>query len=455
MVVNEMDPGLQVQGFVAAFDLLMGNSEGSALHGDGFNLSFVPAAEIPQDVLPRAFQGTGSGLRIAFVTYNHQAVTNTDLTVQVSLHGQLLGVYPAPYLNTGTNFEHVILTAHPNGYVDLVYGGHVVFTNLFCFTPTQGQFCLAADSQVTVFVGDSIDLMWLQHLSISTTIAANLSLASASPLGGSAAPNSPVQIQVQNQTTSLAPGTMSLRIDGNAVPASALTATPSGSLTTVTYQPPSVFAPNATVAVDWTYQDSGQPPNSYTNSYSFTTYPYVTLPASYSVSADSVSRSDGDAYYIYLYQSASPFNESLAVAEQAVSGAIANSADLSGSPNDDGGFNWPATGSINFSTAGTPGEFLGADNGSGGTFFPNLSLASYYAVEVLTFLQLDPGTYTFGVDTVSNFVQGTGIPGEAGFKLSAGSSPRDFLAPRIASFDNSYPEGNSEFSLVVTNTGLY
>ena len=68
---------------------------------------------------------------------------------------------------------------------------------------------------------------------------------------------------------------------------------------------------------------------------------------------------------------------------------------------------------------------------------------------------MNPGTYTFGVDTVSNYVQGTGIPTEAGFKITAGPSPRDVLAPAIASFDNAYPEGNSEFSFVVTTAGLY
>ena len=74
-VVDEVDPGLQVESFVASFDLLMGNN-GSALHGNGFSISFVPAAEVPQAEFPRPYLGTGSGLKIAFVTYNHQVVTN-------------------------------------------------------------------------------------------------------------------------------------------------------------------------------------------------------------------------------------------------------------------------------------------------------------------------------------------------------------------------------------------
>src|SRR5260370_38910824 len=139
----------------------MGNACGGAIHGDGFSLSFVPGSGVPQATFSRPYLGTGSGLTIAFVTYDHQEVTNTDLSVQVSYNNQLLGYYSAPYINTGTNFVHVTITAHTNGNVDLIYGTHTVFSNLYCFAPTQRQFCLAADSQVQVFVGHLIDFIFL------------------------------------------------------------------------------------------------------------------------------------------------------------------------------------------------------------------------------------------------------------------------------------------------------
>ena len=454
LVLNELDPGQAVQGFVADFNLMMGNS-GSALHGNGFSFSFVPGPEVPQGTFSRPYLGTGSGLTIAFVTADHQEVTNTDLSIQVSYNNQLLAYYAAPYLNTGTNFAQVTIAAHPNGEVDLTYGTHIVFSNLYCFPPTQGQFCLAADSQPQVFVGDSIDLMWLEHLSITTTVPSGIALVSASPLGMGTTPNAPIQLQLQNVTTTLNTNTLALEVNGIAIPSSAFSIVNTGSTNLITYQAAANFAAGATIPVMLTYQDSASPANHYTNRYTFTTYPYVTFPASYAVSASSVAKTDGNAYYLYLYQAPGAVNDSLAVAEQQVSGAIANSADLSASPNQDGGFNWPSTHTINFNTLGSPGEFLGADNGSGGTLFPNVSLSSDYAVEVLTYLQLDPGTYRFGVDTVSNYVQGTGTPTEAGFKVSVGPSPRDVLAPVVASFDNSYPEGGKEFSFVVSSAGLY
>ena len=455
LVLNELDPGLAIQSFVASFDLLMGNVSGGALHGDGFSFSFVPGPEVPQGTFPLPYLGTGSGLKIAFVTYDHQAVTNTDLSVQVSYNNQLLGYYSAPYLNTGTNFAQVTITARTNGNLDLVYGTHTVFTNLYCFPPTQGQFCLAADSQVQVFVGDSIDLMWLEHLSIATTVATGTTVASASPLGSGIRPNAPVQIQLSNVTTALNTNTLALQVDGAVVPTSAISIVQTGTTNAVIYQPAANFAANALIPVVLTYQDNATPANSYKISYSFTTYPYPVLPATYAVSAASVNKTDGNAYYIYLYQAQGALNDSLAVAEQQVSGAITNYADLSASPNQDGGFSWPTNNAINFSTAGNPGTFLGADNGTGGTRFPNSNLSSDYAVEVLTYLQLNPGTYTFGVDAVANYVQGTGTPAEAGFQVSVGASPRDVLAPVIASFDNSYPEGYKEFSFVVSTAGLY
>jgi len=453
LVVNELDHGLEVQSFAANFDLLMGNGSG-ALHGDGFSFSFVPGPEVPQATFSRPYLGSGSGLTIAFVTYDHQEATNTDLSVQVSYNNQLLGYYSAPYLNTGTNFVHVTVTAHTNGNVDLVYGTHTVFSNLYCFPPTQGQFCLAADAQPQVFIGDPIDLMWVEQLSITTSVTSGIALVTASPLGAAAA-NVPIQVQLQDITATLNTNTLALEVNGAAIALSALSIAQTGTTNTITYRPPANFPANATIPVVLTYKENANPANAYTNNYSFTTYAYVTLPPSYAVSPSSVNKADANGYYIYLYQLQGAINESLAVAERQVSGAITNYADLSASPNEDGGFNWPSNYVINFSTAGSPGEFLGADNGSGGTHFPNLDLSSYYAVEVLTYLQLAPGTYTFGVDTVSNYVQGTGTPTEAGFQVSVGPSPRDVLAPVLAAFDNSYPEGHKGFSFVVSTAGLY
>ncbi len=277
-----------------------------------------------------------------------------------------------------------------------------------------------------VFVGDSIDLMWVQHLAINTSVTNNISLVSASPLGAGVAPNAPIRIQIQNNSRLWIPAHLPSVSMASPFRAHRWASLNPGASAPSRAQPATNFPANATIPVQLTYQDNANPAPSNTNTYSFTTYPYVTLPASYAVSAASVNKTDGNAYYIYLYQSATALNESLALAEQEVSGLITNSADLSGSPNADGGFSWPSTRSINFSTAGLPGEFLGSDNGSGGTAFPNQNSGGYYGVEILTYLQLNPGTYTFGVDTVSNYVQGTGIPAKP-----ASKSPR---APRLVMF---------------------
>jgi hypothetical protein len=468
-LLNELDPGEQVQGFTANFNLMTGNTNLGANHGDGFSFSFIPGpaaqALAAAGVMARPPLGIDSGLTISFVTTGvHQEQTNTSETIQVRYNGQLLGIYSAPFINTGTNFEPVGITAHTNGNIDLAFGGHAVFTELYAFPPTEGQFCFAADSQAQVSVGDFVDLYWMDNLSITTEVTNGVALVSAAPLGTGVAPNAPIQVQLQNITTSLNVNTLALKVNGAAVASSALSIVKSGNINTITYTPAGNFAANATIPVVLTYKDNAAAPNSYTNNFSFTVYPYVTLPASYAVSPSTVTR-DKNAYYIYLYESQNGAvgvteAESIAIAEAEVAGAIVNEADLAGS-NPDGGYSWPTNYTINFTTAANPGPglFLGADNGSGGTLYPDSDLGSYNACEVLAYLQLARGTYTFGVDTVSNSayfgVNGYPLPTEAGFKVSVGPSPRNVFAPVIASFDNSYPEGYQEFSFVVTNAGLY
>ncbi len=116
-VVNEVDPRICTGGKLrlrrstcSPWVITFGSRP---FHGNGFSFQLCTeaAAEVPQAEFPRPYLGTGSGLEIAFVTYNHQVVTNTDLTVQVSLKNQLLGVYSVPYLDTGTDFVHVTVTA--------------------------------------------------------------------------------------------------------------------------------------------------------------------------------------------------------------------------------------------------------------------------------------------------------------------------------------------------------
>lgn len=54
LVLNELDPGLEVQSFVANFSLMMGNNSG-ALRGDGFSFSFVPGPQVPQATFSRTY----------------------------------------------------------------------------------------------------------------------------------------------------------------------------------------------------------------------------------------------------------------------------------------------------------------------------------------------------------------------------------------------------------------
>jgi hypothetical protein len=127
---------------------------------------------------------------------------------------------------------------------------------------------------------------------------------------------------------------------------------------------------------------------------------------------------------------------------------LANIADLS-TANADGTFD--ITNYIDLSTFASPTGFFLND-----TFPPGLVGTDQYALEIMTFLNLAPGVYTFGVDALRNY--NTTAPGsfrESGFRLTAGANPRDLFAPEVAVFDKSRPEGEKQFSFVVQQSGIY
>ncbi len=125
-----------------------------------------------------------------------------------------------------------------------------------------------------------------------------------------------------------------------------------------------------------------------------------------------------------------------------------NIADLSAA-NLDGSFDIP--GYIDFSTSPTTSGLFAND-----VYPPGVVGTDQYALEIMTYLNLAPGPYTFGVNAVRNY--NTTAPGsfrESGFRLTGGPNPRDLFAPEIASFDKSRPEGEKQFSFVVQQAGIY
>jgi hypothetical protein len=262
-----------------------------------------------------------------------------------------------------------------------------------------------------------------------------------------------IAIQLQDVTTQANTNSVQLKLDNLSVAASVKK---TGGLTTITYAPAAFLAPGSTHLVTLAYADDAVPPTTNIVSYSFKVYPYVTLPASYAVSPGTVD-TNSHGFKLRTHQISTDVGTSLQRAELQLANkllnpldgtVLTNIADLS-SANPDGTFD--VTNYIDFSTFSSSTGFFSND-----VFPPGLVGTDQYALEIMTFLSLLPGAYTFGVDAVRNY--NTTAPGsfqESGFRLTAGANPRDLFATEISSFDKSRPEGEKQFSFVVQDAGIY
>jgi hypothetical protein len=451
LVLDDLDAGQPVGSFVATFDLRLGSDTSPVLHGDGLSFNFAP--DIPDDVFILPEEGTGSGLRVSFDSFNNAGPAHEAPAIEVTFNNQIIATKLVNYLSTGTGFVHVKIEVHPGGTLDVFYGTNTVFTNLLCYAPAAGRFSFAANAAAERFIGDPVDMHWVDNLSIATKAVEGPFIQSASPRGDSVAPNPIIAIQLHDATTQVNASSVKLKLDSAEVTASV---TKNGASTTVTYSPPGLLPAASSHLVELSYANNAASPKTYSVNYSFTVYPYPTLPASYAVNAASVDTTSS-GFKIRTSQVSADAGTSVQRAELQLANKLtdpldgsllANIADLSAA-NSDGTFD--VTDQIDFSASGTPAGFFNAD-----VPFPGLVGMDQYALEILTFLKLDPGAYTFGVDMVRNY--NTTAPGsfrESGFRLTASANPRDLFAPEMAVFDKNRPDGEKQFSFVVQQPGIY
>jgi len=451
LVLDDLDGGQAVGSFLATFSLRTGSDTSTVLHGDGFSFNF--GSDIPDDSFALPEEGIGSGLRVSFDTFNNAGPANEAPAVEVTFGNQIIASRTVDFLSTGTGYVTVKIEAHPEGTLDVYYGTNAVFTNLLCYSPIAGRFSLAANAAAERFVGDPVDLYWVDNLSITTSVSQSTFILSAAPRGNSVSPDAVIAIQLQDVTTHADTNSVQLKLDNLSVAASVKK---TGGLTTITHAPPSFLAPGSTHLVTLAYADDAVPLTTNIVSYSFKVYPYITLPTSYAVSAGTVDTSSR-GFKLRTHQISSDVGTSVQRAELQLANkllnpldgtTLTNIADLS-SANPDGTFD--VTNYLDFSTFPSPTGFFSND-----VFPPGLAGTDQYALEILTFLNLLPGAYTFGVDAVRNY--NTTAPGsfqESGFRLTAGANPRDLFATEIASFDKGRPEGENQFSFVVQEAGIF
>ena len=448
LVLDDLDPDQPLAGFRVAFNARAGSDAIIANQGNGFSFSFAP--DIPDGAFPRPEEGVGSGLRVSFDTYNNGGAEAP--AIEVTFAGVELASRRVNFLPTGPSLVPVVIRVDPDGTLDVVYNGNTVISNLTCYAPISGRFSFAAETPAQRFVGDPVDRYFIDDLDVTTTPVTDPYVKRFQPQGAGVRPDGIVKIELQDTARTVASGSIRLSFDGSVV---VPTISQADGVTRVEYDPPGLLQAGSSHQVELTYGASGLPVFSSTIGYSFVVYPYVTLSPAHRASPDLVISSDL-AFKVRPHQVSLNRGTTIDRAERQFANTLLNPVDNTPLPNiadlsqagPDGAFTLTP---INFDPAGG-----GSGHFPGDQPFPGIAGNANYALEVLAYLDLAPGTYTFGVRRTINYDSGAETGNrDAGFKLTVGPNPRDVFSPVVASFDNGKGDGDTVFSLVVTEGGFY
>lgn len=276
-----------------------------------------------------------------------------------------------------------------------------------------------------------------------------------SPLGGATGvdPAAVINIRMFDQAASVVTSSIKLEVNGTPVTVSP---TKSGTVTTVTYDPPGLLASDATTTVRLTWSDNGTPAVTTVDEWSFTALNYSALPfipASFAVASGSVDLNSSGfnvgTYQMPVGRAGFADNNSSAAAEAQWARRLIDPA--TGQPyenlafdgvNPDGThplelINWEqgAAASGGFTTANAYPE----------TEIPGIAAGAPDNIvsEIITYVELKAGLYQFGINS------------DDGFKLTTAPNPRDALALQLGLFDTGRGAADSIVSFVVAQDGIY
>jgi hypothetical protein len=174
-LIDDLDAGNAIGGFTATMKIRI--ADGNAQPADGFSFSFGPDVQGSGG----GEEGSGTGLRVVLDTYDNAGGEAPALDISwggvIFAHTKWTGITvltdppvidpatgePAS-LQTGGQWADLKIDLHPNGTLDVVYKGIVVYTNLVipAYTPMAGAYALSART------GGSFETHWIDDLSITT-----------------------------------------------------------------------------------------------------------------------------------------------------------------------------------------------------------------------------------------------------------------------------------------------
>ena len=160
-IINELDPGSEVNGVDAQFKVRVGG--GTSVPADGFSFNF--ADDLRTDSFSE--EGDGSGLIVAFDIYDNGGGEAPAVDVKWLGATVATTVVPIDTLRTGADFVDVHIRLDGDGSVDVTYDGQTIYENVFLpgyFTFYYPQTGFGART------GGLNENQWVDDIQITTTV---------------------------------------------------------------------------------------------------------------------------------------------------------------------------------------------------------------------------------------------------------------------------------------------
>jgi len=277
------------------------------------------------------------------------------------------------------------------------------------------------------------------------------------PTALNASPGGLFAVDLEDSATSqVNTNTISLAINGNPATPSI---TQAGTVTTVTFQSPTLFGAGTTNSARLIYSNRAAPAQTFTNTLQFIVTDYVTLASStaYPLAAADTSAPGFRARVVEANTASGTLANSSARAEDQLAGRLIDAAtgqpfaneatttgtDANGYFTDPDVINWSQDANGvgaeigNFRAPASPDEPIPGIPGTDGINNDNI------AAELLTFLELQAGAYTFGVHS------------DDGFLVASGADPLDVLRTTLGAFEGGRGSADTLFTFVAPVAGLY
>ncbi len=237
-IIDDLDPGSRVNGFVATFNLHMGN--GTPVPADG--ISFCFATDLPNAAFNE--EGAGTGLTITFDAFDNSVGDNTEgpeFRITYGGPGNIIARRKiSNQFQTGAGYVPVSISYTPAGTLTLVYNNIVMFTNLFVCGPmgAGARFGFGART------GGLYQEQFIDDLSITTTTVSGFYVkgqVTPYPSVGISGANT-FQVVLSDSGGVLDPNSVSMTFDGHsAIP----TVSKPAGITTISYTPPTLLLPSS------------------------------------------------------------------------------------------------------------------------------------------------------------------------------------------------------------------